>query len=130
MTLGKVRESVSLEHSRTVKFQLAQEALIRAQLRMSLLLLGYHTHTLASLPNPEQSNTELKRESPQSHLKTVSCERMRWTIAIEAGARERERTAGYQGQKWKNDKRGGSNWWRGRRQREACRRRVNNTRDV
>lgn len=90
MTLGKVRESVSLEHSRTVKFQLAQEALIRAQLRMSLLLLGYHTHTLASLPNPEQSNTELNRESPQSHLKTVSCERMRWTIAIEAGARERE----------------------------------------
>lgn len=88
MRLGKVRESVSLEHSRTVK--LAQEALIRAQLRMSLLLLGHHAHTLASLPNPEQSNTELKRESPQSHLKTVSCERMRWTIAIEAGARERE----------------------------------------
>lgn len=102
MRLGKVRESVSLEHSRTVKFQLAQEALIRAQLCMSLLLLGYHTHTLASLPNPEQSNTELKRESPQSHLKTVSCERMRWTIVIEAGAREGER--GQQGTRDRNGK--------------------------
>lgn len=98
MRLGKVRESVSLEHSRTGKFQLAQEALIRAQLRMSLLLLGHHAPTLANLPKSEQSNTELKRESPQSHLKTVSCERMRWTIAIEAGAIER----GQQGTRDKN----------------------------
>lgn len=100
MRLGKVRESVSLEHSRTGKFQLVQEALIRAQLRVSLLLLDHHVPSSTSLPNPEQSNTELKRESPQSHLKTVSCERMRWTIAIEAGAIER----GQQGTRDKNGK--------------------------
>lgn len=56
---------------------------------MSLLLLGHQAPSSASLPNPEQSNTELEKKSSQSHLKTVFCERMKWTVAIEAGAKEK-----------------------------------------